>query len=112
VRVERGLVRLAEHGLRLIDQAGQAGYLGVGQSGRGRGAGWRATARRPGGRAAGRDLPPRAGGRVLRGYLVSAGVLALALVIALFVMRVSRADLSGAGPAPEPAGDASSPNLA
>jgi hypothetical protein len=47
-----------------------------------------------------------------RGYLVSAGVLALALVIALFVMRVTRADLSGAGPAPEPAGDASSPNLA
>jgi EmrB/QacA subfamily drug resistance transporter len=47
-----------------------------------------------------------------RGYLVSAGVLALVLVIALFVMRVSRADLSGAGPAPEPTGDASSPNLA
>ena len=47
-----------------------------------------------------------------RGYLVSAGILALIPVIALFVMRVSRADLSGAGPAPEPAGDASSPNLA
>jgi hypothetical protein len=47
-----------------------------------------------------------------RGYLVSAGVLVLPLVIALFVMRASRADLSGAGPAPEPAGDASSPNLA
>ena len=46
------------------------------------------------------------------GYLVSAGVLVLSLVIALFVMRVSRADLSGAGPAPERAGDASSPNLA
>ena len=40
-----------------------------------------------------------------------AGVLALALVIALFVMRASRADLSGAGPAPERP-DASSPNLA
>jgi hypothetical protein len=47
-----------------------------------------------------------------QGYLVSAGVLVLSLVIALFMMRVSRADLSGAGPAPEPAGDASSPNLA
>jgi hypothetical protein len=40
------------------------------------------------------------------------GVLALIPVIALFVMRVSRADLSGAGPAPEPAGDATSPDLA
>jgi hypothetical protein len=39
------------------------------------------------------------------------GVLALIPVIALFMMRVSRADLSGAGPAPEPAGDASSPDL-
>ena len=47
-----------------------------------------------------------------RGYLVSAAVLALIPVIALFVMRVSRADLSGASPEPEPAGDASSPNLA
>ena len=47
-----------------------------------------------------------------RGYLVSAGILALIPVIALFVMRVSRADLSGASPEPEPAGDASSPNLA
>ena len=44
-----------------------------------------------------------------RGYLVSAGVLVLSLVIALFMMRVSRADLSGAEPAPEPAGDASAP---
>ena len=47
-----------------------------------------------------------------RGYLVSAGVLVLSLVIALFVMRVSRADRAGAEPAPEPAGDASAPNLA
>src|SRR5262249_42101948 len=46
-----------------------------------------------------------------QGYLVSAGVLALSLVIALFMMRVSRADLSGAGPAPEPAGHASAANL-
>ena len=44
-----------------------------------------------------------------QGYLVSAGVLVLSLVIALFMMRVSRADLSGAGPAPEPAGNASAP---
>ena len=47
-----------------------------------------------------------------RGYLVSAGVLALILVITVFMMRVNRAELSGAEPAPEPAGDASSPNLA
>src|SRR5215470_17092282 len=47
-----------------------------------------------------------------QGYLVSAGVLVLSLVIALFVMRVSRADLSGAGPAPEPAGDASAAGAA
>jgi len=37
-----------------------------------------------------------------RGYLVSAGILALILIIALFMMRVSRQDLSGADPAPEP----------
>ena len=42
-----------------------------------------------------------------RGYLVSAGVLALAAIIALFMMRISRADLSGASPAPGPAGHAS-----
>jgi hypothetical protein len=47
-----------------------------------------------------------------RGYLVSAGILALIPIIALFVMRVSRADLSGASPEPAPAGDASSPDLA
>jgi len=47
-----------------------------------------------------------------RGYLVSAGVLALAAIIALFMMRIRRQDLSGADPAPESAGDASSPNLA
>jgi hypothetical protein len=46
------------------------------------------------------------------GYLVSAGVLALAAIIALFMMRIRRQDLSGADPAPESAGDASSPNLA
>ncbi len=45
-----------------------------------------------------------------RGYLVSAGVLALILIIALFMMRVRRQDLSGAGQ--EPAGDTSSPNPA
>ena len=36
-----------------------------------------------------------------RGYLVSAGALALILVIAVFMMRVSPADLAGADPAPE-----------
>ena len=45
-----------------------------------------------------------------RGYLVSAGMLALIPIIALFMMRVSRAGLSGAGPAP--VGDASAPGPA
>jgi hypothetical protein len=45
-----------------------------------------------------------------RGFVVSAGILALAVIIALFMMRVSRQDLSGTGP--EPAGDTSSPNPA
>jgi EmrB/QacA subfamily drug resistance transporter len=45
-----------------------------------------------------------------RGYLVSAGVLLLPAIIALFMMRVSRQDLSSADPAA--AGDASSPNPA
>jgi EmrB/QacA subfamily drug resistance transporter len=45
-----------------------------------------------------------------RGYLVSAGVLVLALIIALTVVRIRRQDLSGADPMSEPAGDASSPS--
>ena len=36
-----------------------------------------------------------------RGYLVSAGVLALAAIIALAVIRIRRQDLSGADPMPE-----------
>jgi hypothetical protein len=44
-----------------------------------------------------------------RGYLVSAGILALILIVALVMMRVRREDLSGADPAPGPAGGASSP---
>jgi EmrB/QacA subfamily drug resistance transporter len=45
-----------------------------------------------------------------RGFVVSAGILALILIIAVFMMRVSRRDLAGAGP--EPGGDTSSPNPA
>ena len=45
-----------------------------------------------------------------RGYLVSAGVLALAAIIAIAVIRVRRQDLSGADPMSEPAGDATSPS--
>ena len=41
-----------------------------------------------------------------RGYLVSAGFLALAAIIALAMIRVSRQDLSGGNPMPEPAADA------
>jgi hypothetical protein len=46
------------------------------------------------------------------GYLVSAGVLALAAIIALAMIRVRGQDLSGADPTPEPAGDATSPSRA
>ena len=42
-----------------------------------------------------------------RGYLVSAGVMVLSVIIALALIRISRQDLSGA--TPEPAGDATSP---
>jgi Glycine transporter len=45
-----------------------------------------------------------------RGFLIPAGTLTLIVVIALFAMRVTRAGLSGADPAP--AGDASSPDPA
>jgi hypothetical protein len=41
-----------------------------------------------------------------RGYLVSAGIMTLIVIIALAVIRVSRQDLSGTDPMPEPAGDA------
>ena len=49
-----------------------------------------------------------------RGYLVSAGVLALAAIIALAMIRVSRQDLTAADPtpAPEPAGETTPPNQA
>ena len=47
-----------------------------------------------------------------RGYLVSAGVLALAAIIALAVIRIRRRDLSGADPATEPTGDVTSPSRA
>jgi EmrB/QacA subfamily drug resistance transporter len=45
-----------------------------------------------------------------KGYLVSAGILALPVFIALFMMRVTREDLAASDSAS--AGDASSPNLA
>jgi EmrB/QacA subfamily drug resistance transporter len=45
-----------------------------------------------------------------RGYLVSAGALALAAIIAIAMIRVSRQDLSGADPMSEPAGDVTSPS--
>ena len=50
-----------------------------------------------------------------RGYLVSAGVLALIVIIALTMIRISRQDLSGANPTPEPtsepASDTTSPSM-
>jgi hypothetical protein len=45
-----------------------------------------------------------------RGYQVSAGILVLAAIIALAVIRVRRQDLSGADPISERAGDATSPS--
>ena len=47
-----------------------------------------------------------------RGYLISAGILVLAAIIALAAIRIRRQDLSGADPMSEPAGDACSPNPA
>jgi EmrB/QacA subfamily drug resistance transporter len=43
-----------------------------------------------------------------RGYLVSAGVLVLAMIITLAVIRVRRQDMAGADPAPAPAGEVTS----
>jgi EmrB/QacA subfamily drug resistance transporter len=43
-----------------------------------------------------------------RGYLVSAGILVLAVIIALAMIRVRRQDLSGADPMSEPAGESGS----
>ena len=43
-----------------------------------------------------------------RGYLVSAGIMVLAAIIALTVIRVRRQDLSGADPMSEPAGEPTS----
>jgi EmrB/QacA subfamily drug resistance transporter len=47
-----------------------------------------------------------------RGFVVSAGVMALAMIIALAVVRVRRHDLSGAGPEPKPAGGTGAPRPA
>ena len=46
------------------------------------------------------------------GYLISAGILVLAVIIALAAIWIRRQDLSGADPTSEPAGDVSSPNPA
>jgi len=45
-----------------------------------------------------------------RGYLVSAGVLALALIITVAAIRIRRQDLSGADPMSEPTGDPAAPS--
>ena len=45
-----------------------------------------------------------------RGYLVSAGILVLAAIIALAVIRVRRQDLSGADPTSASAGEVTSPS--
>ena len=47
-----------------------------------------------------------------RGYLVSAGIMALILIIAVAVIRVTRQDMAGADPALAPAGDVTSPSRA
>jgi MFS family permease len=47
-----------------------------------------------------------------RGFLVSAGIIALILIISLAVIRVRRQDLAGADPTSEPAGDVTSPSRA
>jgi len=45
-----------------------------------------------------------------RGFLVAAGILALILIIPVFMMRVTREDLSGTDPMSEIAGDPDSPS--
>jgi predicted MFS family arabinose efflux permease len=45
-----------------------------------------------------------------RGFVVSAGILALAVIIALAVIRVRRQDMAGADPTSEPTGDTTSPS--
>jgi EmrB/QacA subfamily drug resistance transporter len=48
-----------------------------------------------------------------RGYLVSAGIMVLAVIIALAMIRIKRQDLSGTGAEPmAPAGDTTSPSQA
>ena len=44
--------------------------------------------------------------------MVSAGALALIVIITMFMIRVSRQDLSGADPALVPPSDATSPSAA
>jgi hypothetical protein len=44
--------------------------------------------------------------------LVSAGVMALAVIIAVAVIRIRRQDLSGADPMAAPAGDTTTPSRA
>src|SRR5438034_2029657 len=46
----------------------------------------------------GQHLGPRAGGRVLPGFEVSAAIMVLALVVAAIMIRVTRQDLTGAQP--------------
>jgi hypothetical protein len=41
--------------------------------------------------------------------VVSAGIMVLAVIIALALIRITRQNLSGTGGTPEPVGDASSP---
>jgi EmrB/QacA subfamily drug resistance transporter len=45
-----------------------------------------------------------------RGYLVSAGIMVLAVIIALAMIRIKRQDLSGADPMSEPAAEATAPS--
>ena len=60
--------------------------------------GWPPGAAQPG--SAHRDLPPCPDRRVLRAFLVTAGIMLLALVITLVAIRVRRADLGGPGSEP------------
>jgi EmrB/QacA subfamily drug resistance transporter len=46
---------------------------------------------------------------ISHGFLVAAGIAALALVLVAVTIRVRRSDLTGAAPAPQPAGDLSRP---
>ena len=86
-----------------VERGGQQPPFAGGRGGRGGEDGYRAPVRGPAGRAAEGDRPttPTAIG-FSKGYLVSAGIALLALIITLVAIRVKREDLAGVNPMAAP----------